>query len=302
MSTMPMARLLVVAGVCALASGVRPLAWSAAGLGLTGSVRTHVVARGETLTSIGARFGVTTDALRHENALQAGATLAVGQLLRVDDRHIIPAAVAPGVIIINLPQRLLFHHDGEVITALPAAVGRRTWPTPIGSFTIVSKEENPTWDVPASILEEARRAGRTLPPSIPPGPDNPLGQFWLGLSGGSIGIHGTNAPSSIYQTATHGCVRLHPDDIAWLFPRVAIASAVRTIYEPVLLAATRDDVFLEVHPDAYRRVHAPLATAQTLAAAAGLTERVDWAAATTVIAARHGIARAVTLQSKGVNP
>ena len=138
------------------------------------------------------------------------------------------------------------------MTAIPVAVGRPQWATPRGSFTIVLREENPTWDVPRSILDEARRRGRSHPARVPPGPDNPLGAFWLGLSQGSIGLHGTNAPSSIYSFASHGCVRLHPDDIAWLFPRVAVGDRVELIYEPVLLAAVGAQVFLEVHRDAYQ--------------------------------------------------
>jgi len=305
LTNLPMTRLLVVGGVACftLVSGAQPGAWSAAGRGVTGGVRTHIVLPGETLGSIGARLGVGVAAILDDNQLHPGRVLVAGQTLRVDNRHVVPASVEAGVLVVNVPQRLLFHDDGIAITGLPVAVGRRTWPTPIRSFTIVAKEQNPTWDVPPSILEEARRAGRNLPASIPAGPDNPLGRFWLGLSSGGVGIHGTNAPSSIYGAVTHGCVRLHPDDIEWLFARVAVGTVVRTVYEPVLLTAWEDDVLLEAHPDVYRRAPGGLDTALALAAAAGVTDRVDWPAAAAVITARHGIARAVTRrQTTEVSP
>jgi L,D-transpeptidase ErfK/SrfK len=159
---------------------------------------------------------------------------------------------------------------------------------------VVSRERDPVWDVPASIAEEARRRGRTLPKSVPPGPDNPLGRYWLGLSRGGVGLHGTNAPSSIYRAATHGCIRLHPDDIAWLFPRIAVGATVTTTYEPVLLAEVDGRVFLEVHADVYRRAPPAAATVRTLATALAITHRIDWAKADTATAAREGLARDVT--------
>jgi hypothetical protein len=116
-----------------------------------------------------------------------------------------------------------------------------------------------------SIRQDARQAGRELPAEVPPGPNNPLGDFWLGLSGGGIGIHGTNVPASIYRTVTHGCVRLHPADIEWLFSRVPKGGSVQTIYEPMLLAEEDSRVFLEVHRDAYRLAPVTVARARTLA-------------------------------------
>src|SRR5207244_4257585 len=55
--------------------------------------------------------------------------------------------------------------------------------------------------------------GKPVLTHVPPSPANPLGKYWLGLSIPGVGIHGTNAPSSIYNLQTHGCIRLHPDDI-----------------------------------------------------------------------------------------
>jgi L,D-transpeptidase ErfK/SrfK len=290
------ARLLVAAAASVLAIGIEPVRALGKGASLFGSVQSYTVARGDTATSIGARFGVDPAVIISENGLPTSAALAVGQTLRLDSRHIIPASTAAGMLIVNVPQRMLFYADADAVSAFPVAVGRRTWPTPLRDLTIVVKEQNPTWDVPVSILEEARRAGRELPLRVPPGPNNPLGEFWLGLSGGGIGIHGTNAPSSIYQAATHGCVRLHPDDIAWLYPRVGVGTAVRIVYEPILLTSVGAEVFLEVHPDVYRRVPDAARTARALAEAADLSNRIDWTLASTVIAARHGIARDVTLR------
>jgi L,D-transpeptidase ErfK/SrfK len=264
---------------------------------LTGGMATHVAAKGETLSSLAARAGVDAVTLAADNRLDARLVLAVGQRVTIDNRHLVATEAAAADIVINLPQRMLFFDRGT--TGLPVAVGRRTWPTPTGDFRVAARETDPTWDVPASIRAEAKRQGRTLPLAIPPGPTNPLGRFWIGLTGGGIGLHGTNAPSSIYGAVTHGCIRLHPDDIAWLFPRVEVGMTVRTVYEPVLLGDVDGTVFLEVHPDVYRRAPISLVSVRTLAAARGLADRIDWTRAARVVALQHGIARDVTAERPG---
>lgn len=260
---------------------------------LTGAVRDHQVQAGETLYAIAARIGVDVATIAADNGLRADGRLAIGQRLRLDARHIVPAGVAPDTIVINLPQRHAFVSDGGEIRALPVAVGKRSWPTPAGAMTIVEKETNPTWDVPASIREEARRGGRELPLRVPPGPDNPLGAFWMRLSEGSVGLHGTNAPSSIYKAVTHGCIRFHPDDIAWLYPRVPVGTKVVLVYQPILLTPFDGGIWLEAHPDIYGRLRDPRAEVRRLAEAAGLTSQLDWTAVERVLAARHGVARPV---------
>jgi len=86
----------------------------------------------------------------------------------------------------------------------------RRLPTPTGSFSILTKEVDPTWDVPVSIRREMKREGKTPLVRVAPGPDNPLGDRWLGLSLPGVGIHGTNAPARIYtirRTAASACIR-----------------------------------------------------------------------------------------------
>lgn len=94
---------------------------------------------------------------------------------------------------------------------------------------------------------------------------------------------------------THGCIRVHPDDVAVLFDLVEVGTPGRIVYEPILLAEANGEIWLEVHTDVYRRSLTPaLGQVREAAAALGLEARIDWAAVATVIAARHGIARVVT--------
>lgn len=265
---------------------------------IAGSVAMHAVQQGETLASIGARAGVDAATLASDNGLDVRVRLVPGQSLQIDNRHIVPAAVEAGTLVVNVPQRMLFaaSADGRV-EAYPVAVGRRDWPTPTREFIVTVKETHPTWDVPVSIQEESRRLGRVQPSKVPPGPNNPLGAFWIGLSLPGVGIHGTNAPSSIFRVTTHGCIRLHPEDIARLFPNVTVGMPGRTVYEPLLVAIDGSEVYLEVHRDAYRRLKLePALAARALAERAGVSDRIDWTIADAVVRAHEGVARLVTVR------
>jgi len=263
---------------------------------ITGGITTHVVMPGDTLTSLAARFGVDGATIVSDNHLVAGRSLEPGREILIDNRHIAPAPIAAGEIVINLPQRMLFYGDGDDVLAYPIAVGRPTWQTPRGPFAIVERQQDPTWHVPASIRAESARKGRELPLAVPPGPRNPLGRFWLGLSLGSIGIHGTVAPSSIYQTATHGCIRLQGDSIEDLYGRVDVGTRGRIVYEPILMTASSDGIYLEVNRDVYgRAAKSPLPQVRELARRLAVNDRIDWTVAEEVIERREGIARRISI-------
>ena len=261
---------------------------------LTGGVSTYVTVKGDTLQRIGARVGVDTATLAADNGLKVTVALPAGLALHIDNRHIVPTGVAPGTITINVPQRILFLEWDDTVAALPVAIGQPGWRTPRGPFTVLTKETNPTWEVPESIREEARQAGRSLPAVVPAGPNNPLGKFWLGLSIPGVGIHGTNAPASIYRAATHGCIRLGPENIAWLFQHVVVGTPGRVIYEPILLAVVGNEIFLEVHRDIYRQQRGePSEEVRALADAAGVAADIDWDTVKAAIEARRGTATRV---------
>lgn len=256
---------------------------------LSGDVIEYTIRPGDCLIAIGARFGIEPRVLARTNRIPFDAIIHPGQRLEVDRRHIVPAGVDDGLLV-NIPQRMLFHFSqGELVASYPVGLGKPTWPTPVGAFRIVTRERDKTWVVPKSIQEAMRREGKELPDEVPPGPDNPLGAHWLGLAIWGCGIHGTIAPASVYHFQSHGCIRMHPDDIAELFGRVKIGTRGRLVYQTVLLARSAEDrLLLEAHPDVYRRDAEPLASLREQAQAHGLVEAIDWALAEAAIAARDG--------------
>jgi len=248
---------------------------------------------GDSLTSIGARFGMDVPVLAPANNLDPTARLKLGQVLRIDNRHIVPQALEDGILI-NLPQRMLFYFTaGELVAHYPVGLGRPDWQTPTGRFTILTKEENPVWDVPLSIQEEMRREGQVVRTRVLACRQNPLGKHWMGLSIPGYGIHGTIAPSSIYQFRTHGCIRLHPDDMAALFAAVATGTPGLMVYQRLMVARVGEQIFLEVHRDVYRKEPNPLESLAAIARQEGLDSLLDWESAKAIIARQEGVAREV---------
>ncbi|HEX7255056.1 MAG TPA: L,D-transpeptidase [Gaiellaceae bacterium] len=102
---------------------------------------------------------------------------------------------------------------------LGVATGQSSYPTPIGRFHIVTMQRHPWWYPP-----DADWAKNEKP--IPPGPGNPLGTRWMGISAPGIGIHGTPDPASIGYSASHGCIRMRVPEAEWLFGRVRVGTPV----------------------------------------------------------------------------
>jgi L,D-transpeptidase ErfK/SrfK len=261
---------------------------------LVGGEFSYTVRPGDSLTLIGARFGVAPGVLARTNNLGTGDRLRIGQLLRIDNRHVVPFLLENGILI-NVPQRLLFlFRDGRLVSWYPVGLGRRKWETTLGQFEVRVRERSPVWHVPASIREEMRQRGQPVRTRVAPGPDNPLGDYWIGLTESRCGIHGTNAPASIYQFQTHGCIRLHPDDIADLFPRVALGTRVWIVDEPLLLAQAVDGaVYLEFNPSTGQGPSDPAARVAALAERQKLQELLDAVEVERVVGAKEGIARRV---------
>jgi hypothetical protein len=135
-----------------------------------------------------------------------------------------PARFGPAVVIRRGSKRLtLFRGSGpgpmRAVASFPIATGMAAYPTPLGSFRIVTKQRNPWWYPPSAGWASGAKP-------IPPGPGNPLGTRWMGLNVGAVGIHGTPDAASIGYSASHGCIRMRIPNAEWLFERVRIGTPV----------------------------------------------------------------------------
>jgi lipoprotein-anchoring transpeptidase ErfK/SrfK len=132
----------------------------------------------------------------------------------------VTAADFGSVIVIRRGSNRLFLYNGSnLVRTFVVATGQAEYPTPTGEFEIIVKEENPTWNPPDSDWAEG-----LLP--VPPGPGNPLGTRWMGLSAYAVGIHGTPDPASLGYSASHGCIRMAIPEAEWLFEQVDVGTPV----------------------------------------------------------------------------
>lgn len=214
---------------------------------------TAVTARADdTLLDIARRHG-----LGYEDIVRANPDVDTwlpgeGTAVTLPTRYVLPHGPRNGVVL-NLAEYRLYYYptpeEGQpaVVMTYPISIGRMDWETPLGRTTIISKVRNPAWYPPASIRAEHAAEGDPLPRIVPPGPKNPLGEYAMRLGLPGYLIHGTNRPAGVGMRVTHGCIRMFPEDIDYLFGRVDVSTAVRIINEPVKMGWNGDELVVEVH-------------------------------------------------------
>ena len=163
---------------------------------------------------------------------------------------ILPNARRRGVVVNIAEYRLYFYYqqDGqEMVATFPISIGRMDWQTPLGDWKVTRKRTRPTWRPPKSIIAEYAAEGDVLPRVVPPGPNNPLGDYAINLSAPGYLIHGTNKPRGVGMQVTHGCLRMLPEDIEWLFPQVPSGLPVSIVNQPVKVGWRDGRLYLEAH-------------------------------------------------------
>jgi lipoprotein-anchoring transpeptidase ErfK/SrfK len=129
------------------------------------------------------------------------------------------ASFGPVIVIRRGSNRLYLYQGMRFVRVFGVATGQSIYPTPLGRWNIVVKWRNPWWYPPNSAWAKGEKP-------VPPGPGNPLGTRWMGLSASGVGIHGTPDDASIGYSASHGCIRMHIPDAEWLFNHVTIGTTV----------------------------------------------------------------------------
>jgi lipoprotein-anchoring transpeptidase ErfK/SrfK len=135
-------------------------------------------------------------------------------------RAVVKASAFTSVVVIRRDSKRLMYYKGEKLArTFTVATGQSSFPTPLGRFRIIAKWRNPWWYPPPSPWAEG------LDP-VPPGPGNPLGTRWMGISAPAVGIHGTPDASSLGYSASHGCIRMAIPSAEWLFGHVEVGTPV----------------------------------------------------------------------------
>ena len=263
---------------------------------LVGTTQVIATRYEDTFLDLGRSHGVGFEELRKANPDVNAWVPGEGTNVLLPTQFILPQAPREGVVVNIAEYRIYFYYtvDGDAYVAtLPASVGRMDWATPLGRTRIVSRVAKPSWYPPQSVRDEYAADGRELPRVVPPGPDNPLGEYALRLGLPGYLIHGTNRPDGVGMRVTHGCIRLFPEDIEWLFPRTAVDMPVQIVNQPVKFGWQGDALFLEVHPEldgAEEGLQGMTAVTEAyVQATRERTAAVDWALIARVYRERTGV-------------
>lgn len=173
-----------------------------------------------------------------------------------------PKQYGPGQIIVSFGDRRLYliTRTGQA-TSYPIAVPREQsrWS---GVTSVSMKRENPDWTPTPEMMRENPR----LPPWVPGGhPMNPLGVRAMYLGGSTYRIHGTDAPWTIGQAVSKGCIRMYNEDVLELYPKVPVGTKVTVTWQrfnaAIAAAASQDDsgAGSEEKPRVTYKIRKPLA-------------------------------------------
>jgi len=284
---------------------------------VVGQLQATIAAEEDTLSDIARRFNLGYDEVVNANPGVDPWLPKAGTRIVLPTQFVLPDAPHDGVVVNLAALRLYYFPKAakgaeRTVVTVPIGIGRVGWATPEGTTKIVSKRKDPTWTPPASVRKEHAAEGDILPARVPAGPDNPLGAFAMNLGWPSYLMHGTNKPAGVGMRASHGCIRLYPEDIATLFPQLPIGTKVTVVNQPLLYTVQDGQFYVqsfpphEEHPEAKaaakgqrftKKVQAKMTQRASAAAIA-----VDWTLTEQVVNASKGVAIPVAQPAAGVEP
>jgi L,D-transpeptidase ErfK/SrfK len=216
---------------------------------IIGNQKIYSIHAEETLIELARKYDVGYNEIIAANSDIDSWVPEKGTKIIIPTTWLLPEVLDNGIII-NLAEMRLYYffavENTRYVNTFPVGIGRQGVNTPTGTFKITAKLKDPVWSVPETI----RKEDPELPPFVLPGPDNPLGGYWLQLSVNGYGIHGTNRPYGIGREVSHGCIRLYPEDIKTLFNLVKQGTKVIIIDDPVKVGLFNNNVYAEIHTSA----------------------------------------------------
>jgi lipoprotein-anchoring transpeptidase ErfK/SrfK len=140
---------------------------------------------------------------------------AFGQSVTTQSTPAQPVQVKRTIVVSLEDRKLAVVEDGQVKKIYTVAIGKPSTPSPVGTFTIQRRVKNPVYQHDGKVIQ--------------PGPGNPVGTRWMGLSIKGYGIHGTNEPKSIGKASSHGCIRMARKDLEEMYAMVTVGDTVELI-------------------------------------------------------------------------
>ncbi len=278
-----------------------------------GEIKTVSAKYEDTLVHIGRDYDVGFVEMRAANPHLDPWIPGDGAKVVVPTMHLLPDAPRESVVI-NLAEMRMYHYKVPNAPPLtyPIGIGRDGLLTPVGTTTVTRKKAGPTWTPTARMRSE----DPTLPVTVPPGPDNPMGTHALYLGFPQIAIHGTNKPYGIGRRVSSGCIRMFPEDIGKVYDDMPVGTKITVVDQPIKAAWIGDKFYLEVHPTQAQATMMEKEGAvpdyelserdlsYIMKKAGPGVEKLDWAAIRKVVKERKGypVAIAERGQTAALNP
>lgn len=215
---------------------------------LVGEVSSTVVQEGDNFNKIAHRLDLGYVELIEANPGVDPVNPVPGTVIIVPAQYILPNAPREGAVI-NLAEMRLYYYPKNTheVWTFPVGIGRQGSQTPPGKMTVYEHMPHPTWHAPESIIIERAKEGVVIPRVVPPGPNNPLGDYALRLSRHSYLIHGTNDSSGVGRRSSAGCLRMYPEDIEKFFYSIKDGDSILVVNDPYKLGRHKNAVYVESH-------------------------------------------------------
>lgn len=219
---------------------------------VVGEVQIVIASQEDTLPDIARRFDIGYEEIVRANPGVDPWLPGAGRRIVVPTRFVLPNAPHEGVVV-NLPALRLFYFprpakgEPQIVYTHPIGIGKVGWKTPEGITKIIGRTKNPVWRPSAAVRKEHADNDDPIPAVVPPGPDNPLGKYKFTLGWPSYLIHGTNKPYGVGLRSSHGCIRLYPEDIEYLFNNIPVGTPVRVVNQPFLFGWHDGQLLLQAY-------------------------------------------------------
>jgi L,D-transpeptidase ErfK/SrfK len=220
--------------------------------GLIGNIEFAFAKSGDTLIDVARANDLGFDEIIAANIGVDAWLPEEGATIILPYKNLLPNAPRKGIVINVAEMRLYYFpkpkdNQHPTVITFPVSVGRNDWSTPLITTRVIKKMANPVWHPPKSVREEHASEGDYLPDFVQSGTENPLGLYALYLGARSYLIHGTNREFGIGMRVTHGCIRLYPEDIQYLYETVKIGTQVHIVNQPYKVGWSDGVLYLEAH-------------------------------------------------------
>jgi L,D-transpeptidase ErfK/SrfK len=215
---------------------------------IIGGIQTGFVKSGDTAATIAQAYDIGFNEIQNANpSIDMNHRFSSGREVVIPTEHLLPDNAPRKGIVINLPEMRMYYYTDNGVFTYPIGIGKPGKTIPIAKAAVTYKKTNPFWYPPQDIREFNLAQGVILPRVLPPGPDNPLGNYAIYMTVPTFLIHSTIFPESVGRRASFGCIRMYETDIETFFPTIKRGIPIEILNSPVKVGWQNKTLYMEAH-------------------------------------------------------